>query len=259
MEQTSIHALIERSVLRASPAVEEKLLGNWILRFSGGYSRPANAIYLNSEELDSDIEARIAACEQEYLQKGLSPLFRLSPFSASGFDAELEKHGYIVHEPTCHILKTDFTSISYHCDPDIYEVDLPSYIDYLFEFRELDEKYKDIERAILANIPEDAQQYYIVLRDKAGIPRSCGFGVLEGGCCGVFGLSTLPRYRGKGFGTRIMQDILRWGSKNSGTHAYLQVDISNLSANKVYYKVGFQQAYPYWYRYNPKHPQQHWE
>jgi GNAT superfamily N-acetyltransferase len=42
--------------------------------------------------------------------------------------------------------------------------------------------------------------------------------------------------------------MLQWAREHGATQAYLQVVQRNTPARRVYTKVGFQEAYRYWYR-----------
>jgi GNAT superfamily N-acetyltransferase len=100
-------------------------------------------------------------------------------------------------------------------------------------------------RAILQAIP--SRRLLVSLVD-AGIVIACGMGVLENDYFGLFDLVTAPQQRNKGYGTKLVSGMLRWAKEHSASHAYLQVVSSNAPARHLYAKLGFQEAYQYWYR-----------
>jgi ribosomal protein S18 acetylase RimI-like enzyme len=48
-----------------------------------------------------------------------------------------------------------------------------------------------------------------------------------------------------------MQGLLHRAQEHGAAHAYLQVVQSNAPARRLYEKLGFSEAYPYWYRALP--------
>jgi len=42
--------------------------------------------------------------------------------------------------------------------------------------------------------------------------------------------------------------MLHWGKQHGAQYAYLQVVGTNLAAQQMYVKLGFQERYQYWYR-----------
>ena len=72
---------IEEAALNAWPALQQILFDGWILRFSKGYTKRANSVNpLYASRLD--VGEKVDACEKLYAEKGLRPVFRLTPFSS---------------------------------------------------------------------------------------------------------------------------------------------------------------------------------
>ena len=51
-----------------------------------------------------------------------------------------------------------------------------------------------------------------------------------------------------------MRGLLDWGVRNGAHTSYLQVMLNNPAALSLYAKVGYQEAYQYWYRTSPLPP-----
>ena len=77
---------------------------------------------------------------------------------------------------------------------------------------------------------------------------ACGMGVVEDGHVGLFDLVTDAGFRNRGYGRQLLFDLLEWGQRRGARTAYLQVMLNNAPALHLYAKVGFKEAYQYWYR-----------
>lgn len=86
---------------------------------------------------------------------------------------------------------------------------------------------------------------------EQGMPVACGLGVLEHEVFGLFDIVTDPAQRKKGYGARLITNMLEWAGEQGAGRAYLQVVSTNQGALRLYAKFGFQELYCYWYRIQP--------
>ena len=100
-------------------------------------------------------------------------------------------------------------------------------------------------QGILSHIGPPAQ--YVSLLDGE-TPVAMGISVLEDDYVGLFGLVTDASRRNQGFGTQLVWAILGNARANGARTAYLQVEITNDPALRLYIRLGFEEAYRYWYR-----------
>jgi N-acetylglutamate synthase len=77
---------------------------------------------------------------------------------------------------------------------------------------------------------------------------ACGLGVLQDGFVGLFDIVTDAAVRRQGYGQRLVQSILAWGSRRGAHTANLQVMLNNEPAFHLYVKLGFAEQYRYWHR-----------
>jgi ribosomal protein S18 acetylase RimI-like enzyme len=77
---------------------------------------------------------------------------------------------------------------------------------------------------------------------------ACALGIVESGWLGIFDVVVEQDERRRGHGERLMQGLLSWGREMGAEQAYLQVMLSNAPALSLYEKLGFREAYRYWYR-----------
>ncbi len=96
----ALAASVERAMLRAWPAAEERVLDGCLLRFSEGYTRRANCATAYSAGV-MPVSALIAACEDMYREQALPAIFRLvSPWPGPALEIELARRGYDLMDVT---------------------------------------------------------------------------------------------------------------------------------------------------------------
>lgn len=237
---------IEEASLNSWPALQQILFDGWILRFSKGYTKRANSVnplFSSSMNLDE----KVAICEKLYAEKGLQPVFRLTPFSSpSDLDQILESRGYRKVDPTL-VLHLDLKSHNIQPAPsvELHDEGLDDWIEVFCQFSESQVEKHQTHKEILQAIP--SQRFLATISDS-GQTVACGLGVLENDYFGLFDLITDPRQRNKGYGTKLVSSLLRWAQANGALYAYLQVMNNNQLARRLYAKFGFEETYRYWYR-----------
>jgi ribosomal protein S18 acetylase RimI-like enzyme len=106
-------------------------------------------------------------------------------------------------------------------------------------------EHRSVLERMLANIQTPAACASLRLDGRVA---ACGMGVLERNTLGVFCIVTDPDYRNRGLGEQLMLHLLRWGKANGAKRSYLQVETGNAPALRLYAKLGYREAYRYWYR-----------
>ena len=234
---------IEEAFLNAWPALQQILYDGWILRFSEGYTKRANSV--NSLYPSAiAIRDKIAYCEVCYEERGLTPIFRITPFAPADLDQVLEEQGYERIDTTL-VLHLDWNQCTLSPSEQVCEESLD---DWLSVFCQLTSSSLDAHRThreILETIPG---RCYPASLAVSGEVVSCGMGVLEGEFVGFFDIVTAPEHRNKGYGTKLLLTMLGWAQENGARHAYLGVVERNSSAKRLYDKLGFREMYRYWYR-----------
>jgi GNAT superfamily N-acetyltransferase len=252
MKIQELYPLIEQAALHAWPALHELDSDGWVMRFSDGYTKRANSVNsLGHSTLE--VQEKIGRCEQLYASRGLPCIFRLTPFSSPpGLDQALEERGYTVLDPSL-VLHVDLSGRTFDLAAGL-ELSTHPLDDWLHLFCQLSGKplaEHHTHRAMLALRPPGVGQPFERLFASLGRPdgaETCAVGVLEGSCFGLFDLVTAPQHRNQGWGTALVSAMLRWAQERGASHAYLQVVQHNAPARRLYAKVGFEEAYPYWYR-----------
>lgn len=248
MSLDSTQRAIEDASLRAWPAIEEAAFEGWTLRYSDGFTGRANSVQaLGSSALPLD--ERIARCERWYEERGRPPLFRLTPFSEGGLDGFLADRGYRRFNRTLVLVRESGGLSAEVADLELSETSLHewlrTYAGLVGSPAAPDAMRQIIERA-------EGRTLSGLLRTRR--PRrtvACGLAVLDGTLLGLFDLVVDSERRREGIGTELVRCLVGWGAAGGASQVYLQVTEDNEPALSLYAKLGFRQAYDYWYRILP--------
>ncbi|WP_028402414.1 GNAT family N-acetyltransferase [Ectobacillus panaciterrae] len=238
---------IEELSMNALPALQTQLFDGWILRFSDGYTKRANSInplYVSNEELKNKIENS----EQIYRKRNLRVVYKLTPqVHPNNLDSILEKTGYLLDSLTSvQVLSLEEIEVSSKHNVIVYNNLQDKWFSNFCNLNNVSEKDQPTLKQMLRNIiPKTC---YVMLSDDSNETFSCGMGVLESEYIGLFDIVTNEKYRNRGYGRKLILNILQWGKENDAKNAYLQVMLNNTPALKLYSKLGFKEEYRYWYR-----------
>lgn len=237
---------IEEVSLNSWPSLQQILYDGWILRFANGYTKRANSVnpvYRGTK----DVTEKIKRCEQIYLTKNISPVFRVTPLAhPENLDEILANAGY-EKKDVCSVQVLDLisfqpqTTSSVRVAAEISQEWLDNFV-YLSEVT-LEER--ETLTGILRNIASK-NSFAVLLKDNQVV--ACGLGVLERQYVGLFEIVTAKTERRKGFGKELILNILDWAKQNGAKQAYLQVVMNNKPALNLYSQLGFKEVYQYFYR-----------
>lgn len=239
---------IEEASLNSWPALQYLLLDGWLLRFAEGYTKRANSVTPLYPSLQPARE-KIAWCEQLYREKQLPAIFRLLSFSdeSQSLDHLLARRGYSVLD------RTLVWSLRLPSEPTTENSDLRAMplIDWLPIYDQLSNRFNKAQHVHRELLERIASPVLCAALFQQGACVACGLGVLEHEALGLFDIVTDPQQRRKGYGTQLVKSMMEWGRQHGAQHAYLQVVATNLAAQRMYTKLGFQERYQYWYRLQP--------
>jgi GNAT superfamily N-acetyltransferase len=240
---------IEEAGLSAWPALQQMLYDGWVLRFSKGYTKRANsANALCPSAIDT--QEKVAFCEAQYQARGLTPIFRITPFAPADLDGILEARGYERIDTTL-VLARDVAAISKSrasqaVIPDqVRQESLDDWLPIYCRLKSASLEAHQTHREIIEIIPGRCFYASLTVSEEA---VSCALGVLEDAFFGLFDVVTAPEHRKKGHGTALLSAMLGWAREKGARYAYLGVVERNSPARRLYDKLGFQEVYRYWYR-----------
>jgi len=218
----------------------------WLLRFANGVTKRANSVNLLYPST-FDPEKKINFCERVFKSKNLPVTFKITAIADPvDIDDRLEKRGYFVHS-TVSFQTADVKREKPGSDPEVFatsKID-EKWIKDFIRMNGFDPRSKSTYKGIMERVI--TPKCMVSIRDGKKT-LGVGLGVVEGFYLGMFDIVIDRQYRKRGFGTRLVNSLLRWGIENGAETAYLQVLTGNLLAQRLYANLGFKEAYLYWYR-----------
>ncbi|CAI6085568.1 hypothetical protein PAECIP112173_04685 [Paenibacillus sp. JJ-100] len=242
--------LIEELTLNHWQPLSTSLYDGWVLRFAKGYTKRANsvqAIYPST----LDVHEKVLACEHIYTSNQLNTIFKITPFvQPETLDQLLEDKGYVVLDRTIVQLR-NLQDLQTPKSADIH-IDEQLTDEWLHHFCRLNvvaEQFRGTMTQMLLNLR--ATTGFITL-SVDGLVVACGLGVVEQGFIGLHDIITDPAYRNRGLAEQMILHLLYWGKSQGAVSSYLQVVAENAPARRLYTKLGYTDAYSYWYRIKNK-------
>jgi N-acetylglutamate synthase len=245
VDVTLIGAL-EDVAARAVPAGDVCGIGGWLARRTPGLgTKRANSVLARWHGRGAGVEAKLAACERFYAERGLPVRFQITPASQPHalYDV-LVARGYTPGSPTA-----VQTCRLEDAVPPPAAVEITSWpTDEWWRTWQTTLGMPDVRRRAVAALFRRLRQptaFATVHSDGAGV--AVGLGVLDGSWLGIFNMATLPVHRGHGAGRTALTALTGWARQRGATRAYLQVEIDNRPALSLYRGAGFRHAYEYVY------------
>jgi ribosomal protein S18 acetylase RimI-like enzyme len=239
---------IEQIASRAWPAKHTAQYGGWLLRFTEGITRRANSVLPVGKPEAGNLGVAVEYARNFYKQHKLPLRFQMTAASQPAeLDAFLETARLII-DMRVKVLTAPLSRIFLE-EPEVGIVVFGSpWKDWFSAYKEaagLNKKALTVRQGIIDRInTEKACAAAIVDDQVAGI----GLAVLDGEWLGLFSLATKEKYRRRRVASSITQSLVSWGMIRGANWGYLQVEEENTPAQKLYYGLGFEDAYSYWYR-----------
>jgi N-acetylglutamate synthase len=230
----------------AWPALQTLQYDGWILRFANGVTKRSNSVNpLYPSTIDPD--KKISYCEHLYASRNIPVCFKVTAGTEPpDLDHKLASRGYSI------LSNISFQTMTISKIPPepIHEVNIdvelkPHWIDEFIRMNEFDAARKTTYMSIMNQVYLPKCMISLVRNNQT---IGVGLGVVEGNFIGLFDIVVDKAYRNTGLGYLIVENILRWGRKQGADTAYLQVLTNNFPAIRLYDKLGFKEAYQYWYR-----------
>jgi N-acetylglutamate synthase len=232
---------LERVAMRAWPAAEEHWLGQWLLRFNGGYTKRANSAYVMGVEPDLDLDERIETAADLMRDQDLPLIVRECSLATDPrIGQEMQRRGFTRIDET--IVMT--APLEYSEAPAADQIDLDAWLRLYVRFEGGTKGNQALHREILSRIVPRTR--FGVLH-AGGEAVSIGLAVADENWVGLFDIATDPKRLRQGHGRMLVERLQSWGQQQGALRSYLQVMTRNAPALALYHQLGYVEAYRYWY------------
>jgi GNAT superfamily N-acetyltransferase len=243
--------LVDRLAANATAPGSVERLGGWQLQADATLPfRRSNATVPLPDGDGFDVEARIDAVEAFYRERGLPARFQITPSSdPADLDDRLARRGYTIDAPV-DILVADIAEVL--ATRREASSGMSGRTDDALDLRwaeDFDDEPVGFDRI-------EAYGRVVAARAGAGIVAmvdfndeavAVGFGVVESGWLGVFGMATRTAWRRRGAAGMVLQSLAGHASTRGATCSYLQVEVDNPTARRLYESAGYVRNHGYHY------------
>ncbi len=238
---------LEEAALNGLPALKTEFFDGWIVRMSAGYSRRANCV-VPLYGSTTPLKEKLDHCESAFSRASLPCLFKIFPACQPvDLEEKLAMLQYSRDADTLVLTKPLDTSSDCSSAISLYQ---SATDEWLETWRRLSDRsqHSEVARSLLNAVSTPAA--YVIARAE-GRSVGCARAVVSGSIMGLFDLLVDTEYRGRGFGSGLLEARLKWGFEQGARLAYLQVMANNEPALALQRKYGFSETYRYWYRVQP--------
>jgi ribosomal protein S18 acetylase RimI-like enzyme len=234
---------LEERAFRGWPALETRDVAGWRLRFAGGYTKRANSINALGRETQSG-PGIPAALEAAYRERGLLPVWRLTPLAPPAMRDLLVPPAHRIIERS--LVQVAPLQSGFAADPDVRIEPRPNprWVDAFAKYSPVAPQHQATMRQMLAAMPKAG----FALVENSGEPMAMAIGVVDGDHMGLFDVLVMPQARRRGLARRVTESLYAWAWREGARFAYLQVVATNAAALPLYAAQGFRTVYEYEYR-----------
>jgi ribosomal protein S18 acetylase RimI-like enzyme len=126
--------------------------------------------------------------------------------------------------------------------------DVSRFVDAIGAVRGYGTAEKSALESVIGSIEPEAGLFVL---ETGGQPIATAICVHDSDLAGIFEVATAEDARSKGHGRRIVLSALKWARLRGAHTAWLQVELENHGARRLYDSIGFQELYRYHYRQPP--------
>lgn len=226
-------------------AAENEDLSGWLLRADHGFTHRANSV-LPLRRPRMPLAEALDRAARWYAARGLPLQLHLPVEARRLLDAELAELGWPAHLPT-YLLVGDVGAL-HAAAADVVAVTVASAPDdeWLTLYRG-GAGLATPARALLTR--HDRAGFAAVRMD--GRTVAVARGAVDDDWLGVMAVEVDPGYRRQGLAGAVMAALWRWGAQRGAVRSYVQVEVANEPALRLYTELGYAIHHEYHYRTAP--------
>lgn len=225
----------------------------FILNLSGSdyFTSSIHPLYYRNENTGE----KIHSCERISVGTGIDPCFRIVLFKEyQPFDEELFRRGYerikqgiVKHIDIKSIQDELFTFASFIQNGVFVEESLKEFwlseYSYFMGFDKLQEELfvRRTDRVLHKTV------YFTLVEQNTFLGQ--GIAMFEEETMILDSLVINPKFRNLAYGRRLLMSMLSFGLRNGALRAIVDLDAKNVPSLKLFSEVGFEDFYPYYYRF----------
>lgn len=236
----------EAAGFRAWPASAVQYDGTWVLRLNSGHpAKRLNSVNPLDPSDVRNIEERVGRAMRRFAAYGRPLTFRLSPLSGPELSDYFDREGWQTLSESL-VMSADLDAVPVgDAITQIPLKDIGRFMDAAMDVHAMDPSLRPGLTEIIDSIKPEAGLFIL---EEDGEPVATAICVHDGDLAGLFEVATGPRVRGKGHGRRVILSALKWARLRGARQAWLQVEVTNEPALKLYDSIGFTELYRYHYR-----------
>jgi ribosomal protein S18 acetylase RimI-like enzyme len=231
------------AMLAAWPPLEREHLGEWALRFGGGFTRRSNSVLPIGEPV-LPLEEAIERCERRYAARGLPASFQLREGRGAGtLERALRGRGYVSEYPA-QVLAGPLPSA--RPDARIALPDVPSdgWLETWLASRHDDPGAGETARAILEHVSRPRAFACLALE---GTVVATALGTVSPGWLGLSCLAVREDARRQGIARAMLGALADWAAGQGARCLWLEVEDENGPALALYRELGLERVGGYSY------------
>jgi ribosomal protein S18 acetylase RimI-like enzyme len=240
-------------LMNAWPAEHYYFLNGWILRFTKGVTYRANSVIpVNYTGNRDTFESDIKLVETAYQSFNLPTMFTMHEyFEPQELDGLLRDRGYIEQDRTLALLMQvadlDLITINDEINYEIYDCRVDEISSLLAKFTKRDKYQQEIIKEITNRIVVPKKRFVIATSD--GEPIGTLMCVLNPhGYAYIADVFVVPEFRRHKIASSMLKTVIKeWAISNGVKSMWLQVELQNDNAMKLYKNLGMKEAYNYYY------------
>lgn len=240
-------------LMNAWPAEQYYFLNGWVLRFNKGVTYRANSVIpINYTRSKKSIETDIELVETAYRSFNLPTIFTMHDyFEPKELDELLRRRGYIEQDRTnalfMQVNDLELKKINKDYNYEIYNDRVDEFSLFLAKFTKRDKYQQTIIREITCRIVVPKKCFMIAKLE--GEPIGTLMGVLNPhGYVYIADVFVLPELRRQKIASSMLKTVIKeWAIRNGAKSIWLQVELQNKNAMKLYEKLGMNIIYSYYY------------